>query len=76
MILLSRDTIMIPTTAGTGSEVTFTSVFVRPELKKKEGMNSPFLYPDLALLDPELTLSLPPGPTATTVPESPGMCGF
>jgi alcohol dehydrogenase len=58
--------IMIPTTSGTGSEVTFTSVFVRPELKKKEGMNSPFLYPDLALLDPLLTVSLPPGPTAST----------
>lgn len=58
--------IMIPTTAGTGSEVTFTSVFVRPDLKKKEGMNSPFLYPDLALLDPLLTVSLPPGPTAST----------
>ena len=59
-------TIMIPTTAGTGSEVTFTAVFIRKNLKKKEGMNSPYLYPDLALLDPELTLSLPPGPTATT----------
>ncbi|MDQ1278397.1 MAG: alcohol dehydrogenase [Thermodesulfobacteriota bacterium] len=58
--------IMIPTTSGTGSEVTFTSVFVRPDLKKKEGMNSPFLYPDLALLDPLLTVSLPPGPTAST----------
>ena len=59
-------TIMAPTTAGTGSEVTFTAVFIRKDLKKKEGMNSPYLYPDLALLDPELTLSLPPGPTATT----------
>ncbi len=59
-------TIMVPTTAGTGSEVTFTAVFIRKDLKKKEGMNSPYLYPDLALLDPELTLSLPPGPTATT----------
>ncbi|MDI6727260.1 MAG: iron-containing alcohol dehydrogenase, partial [Smithellaceae bacterium] len=58
--------IMIPTTAGTGSEVTFTSVFLRRELNKKEGMNSPFLYPELALLDPLLTLSLPPGLTATT----------
>jgi len=44
---------MIPTTAGTGSEVTFTAVFVRKNLKKKEGMNSPYLYPELALLDPE-----------------------
>ena len=58
--------IMIPTTAGTGSEVTFTAVFIRKNLKKKEGMNSPYLYPDLALLDPELTLSLPPAPTAQT----------
>jgi alcohol dehydrogenase len=57
---------MIPTTAGTGSEVTFTAVFVRKNLKKKEGMNSPYLYPELALLDPELTLSLPPVPTAQT----------
>ena len=58
--------IMIPTTAGTGSEVTFTSVFIRKKLKKKEGMNSPYLYPELALCDPELTLSLPPHPTAAT----------
>jgi len=58
--------IMVPTTAGTGSEVTFTAVFIRKKLKKKEGMNSPYLYPELALLDPELTLSLPPHPTATT----------
>ncbi len=58
--------IMIPTTAGTGSEVTFTAVFIRKKLKKKEGMNSPYLYPELALLDPELTLSLPPQPTAAT----------
>ncbi|HRT70918.1 MAG TPA: iron-containing alcohol dehydrogenase, partial [Syntrophales bacterium] len=35
-------TIMVPTTAGTGSEVTFTAVFVRHDLKKKEGMNSPY----------------------------------
>ena len=58
--------IMIPTTAGTGSEVTFTAVFIRKKLKKKEGMNSPYLYPELALLDPELTLSLPSRPTAAT----------
>ncbi len=58
--------IMVPTTAGTGSEVTFTSVFVRKNLKKKEGMNSPYLFPELAVLDPLLTLSLPPHPTATT----------
>jgi alcohol dehydrogenase len=59
-------TIMVPTTAGTGSEVTFTAVFVRQDLKKKEGMNSPYLYPDLAVLDPMLTLTLPPVSTAST----------
>ena len=58
--------IMVPTTAGTGSEVTFTSVFIREKLKKKEGMNSPRLYPELALLDPVLTLSVPPNVTAAT----------
>nr|MBP9020839.1 iron-containing alcohol dehydrogenase [Syntrophobacterales bacterium] len=58
--------VMVPTTAGTGSEVTFTAVFVRKDLQKKEGMNSPYLYPEVALLDPMLTLSLPPEPTATT----------
>jgi len=59
-------TIMVPTTAGTGSEVTFTAVFVRSDLQKKEGMNSVYMYPDLALLDPELTVSLPPQPTAAS----------
>ncbi len=59
-------TILVPSTAGTGSEVTFTAVFVRKDRARKEGMNSPYLYPDLALLDPELTLGLPPGPTAAT----------
>ncbi|MBN1827632.1 MAG: iron-containing alcohol dehydrogenase [Deltaproteobacteria bacterium] len=58
--------IMVPTTAGTGSEVTFTSVFVRKDLKKKQGMNSPFLYPEIALLDPCLTLTAPPDVTAAT----------
>jgi len=59
-------TIIVPTTAGTGSEVTFPAVFLRKNLHKKEGMNSPYLYPTLALLDPTLTLSLPPQPTAAT----------
>ncbi|MBN2398005.1 MAG: iron-containing alcohol dehydrogenase, partial [Deltaproteobacteria bacterium] len=59
-------TIMVPTTAGTGSEVTFTSVFIRKDLRKKEGMNSPYLYPSVALLDPELTLTVPAPVTATT----------
>nr|HID59272.1 iron-containing alcohol dehydrogenase [Desulfobacterales bacterium] len=59
-------TVMIPTTAGTGSEATFTAVFTMREKKSKGGINSRFMYSNLALLDPELTLSLPPAITATT----------
>ena len=59
-------TVMVPTTAGTGSEVTFTAVFIRKDISKKQGINSPFLYPDLALLDPLLTVSVPSAITATT----------
>lgn len=59
-------TIMIPTTAGTGAEVTFTAVFTNRETSTKGGINSPFLFPQVALLDPELTLSLPPHVTAAT----------
>ena len=59
-------TIMVPTTAGTGSEVTFTSVFTMRETRTKGGINSPFLYPHTAILDPELTLGLSPEITAST----------
>ena len=58
--------IMVPTTAGTGSEVTFTSVFTMREKKAKGGINSPYLYPHTAILDPELTLGLSPEVTAYT----------
>lgn len=58
--------IMVPTTAGTGSEVTFTAVFTNRHTKAKGGINSPYLYPDLAILDPELTVSLPADVTAYT----------
>jgi len=58
--------IMVPTTAGTGSEVTFTAVFIRASEKKKAGINSKYLYPEAAILDPLLTLSLPPSITAST----------
>jgi len=59
-------TIMVPTTAGTGSEVTFTSVFTMRETRTKGGINSPFLYPHTAILDPELTLDLSREVTAYT----------
>ena len=58
--------IMIPTTAGTGSEVTFTAVLIRKSDGVKGGINSDYLYPDMSLLDPELTVSMPPHVTAST----------
>lgn len=58
--------IMVPTTAGTGSEATFTSVLSKKEPKSKAGINSPFLFPETAVLDPELTLGMPDFITATT----------
>lgn len=58
--------IMVPTTAGTGAEVTFTAVFINEKTKSKGGMNGDPLYPDAAILDPGLTLSMPPQITATT----------
>ena len=58
--------IMIPTTAGTGAEVTFTAVFINEKTNSKGGMNGDPLYPDAAILDPALTLSLPPSVTAAT----------
>lgn len=57
--------ILIPTTSGTGSEVTHVSVFL-DENKKKVVMYSPYLFADLALIDPVLTLSLPKKFTAET----------
>jgi len=58
--------IMIPTTAGTGAEVTFTAVFINEKTQSKGGMNGDPLYPDAAILDPSLTTSLPPAVTAST----------
>ena len=58
--------IAIPTTAGTGSEVTCVSVLSDHELGKKGPIVSNGFYPALALVDPELTYTLPPYMTAST----------
>ena len=58
--------IAIPTTAGTGSEVTVTAVITDSEKKHKYTMNSFKLIPQYAVLDPSVTYTLPPKLTATT----------
>ena len=57
--------VLIPTTAGTGSEVTPISIITLEDDQKK-GVSSPIILPDLAVLDPELTLNLPSDITAAT----------
>jgi len=58
--------IAIPTTAGTGAEVTKNAVLASPEHKVKVSMRHPLMIPDLAIVDPECTLSMPPSVTAAT----------
>jgi alcohol dehydrogenase class IV len=58
--------IAIPTTAGTGSEVTRNAVLASPEHKVKVSMRSAYMLPTLALIDPDLARSLPPDVTAYT----------
>ena len=56
----------VPTTAGTGSEVTVAAVVTDPETHEKNAINDPKLRPKYAVLDPELTVGLPPHITSTT----------
>lgn len=58
--------IAIPTTAGTGSEVSLWSVFTNDATKLKVAIGGVLLYPAIALCDPELTMELPPALTAST----------
>ncbi|MCZ4255491.1 iron-containing alcohol dehydrogenase [Sulfitobacter sp. G21635-S1] len=57
--------VLVPTTAGTGSEVTAVSILTTGTEEKK-GVVSPIILPDIAVLDAELTLGLPPHITAAT----------
>ena len=59
-------TLMIPTTAGTGSEATQNAIFLVPETESKVGIVSSKLVPNWAILDPRLTVGLPPAITAST----------
>lgn len=58
--------VAIPTTAGTGSEATLVAVIAHPERHVKMEFTSYHLLPDLAVLDPRMTVSLPPRMTAST----------
>lgn len=56
----------VSTTSGTGSEVTPIAVLTDLKQHLKKGVVSPFIVPDVAIVDPELTISLPPSITAST----------
>ena len=58
--------VAIPTTAGAGSETTVAAVITDSATHRKASINDPFLIPKYAVLDPELTVGLPPHTTATT----------
>jgi len=59
-----RPLIAVPTTSGTGSEVTWVCVLVDHETRRKASIRGPGMMPALALLDPQLTVSCPPRVTA------------
>ena len=66
--------ITIPTTSGTGAEITFGGG-IHPEPNKHAfGIRSPHVKPDVAICDPDLTVTLPPGLTAATGMDALGHC--
>lgn len=67
-LLQSRTTclVCVPTTSGTGSEVSPNSILIDHKDGSKKGIISPFLVPDRVYIDPALTLSVPPDVTAYT----------
>ncbi|WP_415853247.1 iron-containing alcohol dehydrogenase [Sinomonas sp. G460-2] len=58
--------VAVPTTSGTGSEVTPVAVLADPERELKVGISSPYLIPRAAVVDPRLTLGAPPSVTASS----------
>ena len=66
LIKPSAPFVAIPTTAGTGSEVTRNAVLASSEHRVKVSLRSPLMLPKIALVDPELTYDLPPAVTAST----------
>jgi alcohol dehydrogenase class IV len=58
--------IAVPTTSGTGAEVTMVAVVTNKSLKKKAPIVDPEIFPTVAVVDPELTVSMPQKVTATT----------
>ncbi len=58
--------VVLPTTAGTGSEATVYTIITDATTDVKMLIGSPFLMPDIAIVDPLLTVSSPPGVTAAT----------
>lgn len=59
-------TVALPTTAGSGSEITYNAVFINLKDKKKLGINTLYNFPALAILDPCLTLSCPKSVTVSS----------
>jgi alcohol dehydrogenase class IV len=59
-----RPILALPTTSGTGSEVTWVCVLVEKETRKKASIRGPGMMPAVAIVDPELTVSCPPTVTA------------
>ncbi len=58
--------ILMPTTSGTGAEITPNALFYVPAAREKRAIVSPHIIPDVALLDPVVTLTVPPAVTAAT----------
>jgi alcohol dehydrogenase class IV len=58
--------VAVPTTAGTGAEVTANAVLASPAHRVKASLRSPLMIPSVALVDPQLTVSCPPAVTAAS----------